>query len=85
MKVLPIYRPVISPLHSFFALIGYNRRSLTLQGGEIFFEAKGLRHCLIERLLDDEIYVSNDLSLKDEHRGILLYGTNAVGKTSFIN
>ena len=49
-----------------------------------FFEAKELRHCLIERLLEDEVYVSNNLSLKDEHRGVLLYGTNAVGKTSFI-
>ena len=49
-----------------------------------FVEFKGLRHCLIEHLQTNEIYVSNDLSLGKDVNGILLYGTNAVGKTSFI-
>lgn len=44
-----------------------------------------LRHVLIENLLQNEIYVPNDISLgMGEVDGILLYGTNAVGKTSFI-
>jgi DNA mismatch repair protein MutS len=44
-----------------------------------------LRHCLIERFQTNEIYVTNDISLGDgKTDGILLYGTNAVGKTSFI-
>ena len=43
-----------------------------------------MRHCLIEHLQTNEIYVSNDLSLGKDVNGILLYGTNAVGKTSFI-
>jgi len=44
-----------------------------------------LRHVLIENLLQNEIYVPNDISLgMEEVDGILLYGTNAVGKTSFI-
>ena len=44
-----------------------------------------LRHVLIEQLLQNEIYVPNDISLGiGEVDGILLYGTNAVGKTSFI-
>lgn len=41
----------------------------------------GLRHPLIENMLTDEIYVRNDLDLQ---YGLLLFGTNAVGKTSFI-
>jgi len=50
-----------------------------------FVDARNLRHCLIENLQQDEIYVSNDICLgKNESDGILLYGTNAVGKTSFI-
>ena len=54
-----------------------------------FIDATGLRHCLIERLQQDEIYVTNDITLGKEERnynqdGVLLYGTNAVGKTSFI-
>ena len=50
-----------------------------------FVEAKGLRHCLIERFQMNELYVANDISLGDGNQdGILLYGTNAVGKTTLI-
>ena len=45
---------------------------------------KKIRHCLIEHLNSNELYVSNDLSIGSNSNGILLYGTNAVGKTSFI-
>jgi DNA mismatch repair protein MutS len=43
-----------------------------------------LRHCLIEHIQQNEIYVTNDLQLGGEKRGTLLFGTNAVGKTSII-
>ena len=43
-----------------------------------------LRHCLIEQLNTKELYVTNDLELGREINGVLLYGTNAVGKTSLI-
>jgi DNA mismatch repair ATPase MutS len=59
--------------------------------------ARGLRHVLIEHIQTQEIYVTNDIALGEndtmmgdgsEHcvnpSGILLYGTNAVGKTSLI-
>ena len=49
-----------------------------------FFKVDGLRHPLIEHILQDEIYISNDVHLGEEQKGILLYGTNAVGKSSFI-
>jgi DNA mismatch repair protein MutS len=57
-----------------------------------FVNVKGLRHCLIEKIQQSEIYVANDLELglsssssnSSDVDGILLYGTNAVGKTSFI-
>ena len=51
-----------------------------------FVDAKALRHVLIEHLQTNEVYVANDICLgkDDGHNGILLYGTNAVGKTSFI-
>lgn len=50
-----------------------------------FVDAKQLRHCLIEQFQTNEAYVSNDIVLGDgKTDGILLYGTNAVGKTSFI-
>lgn len=50
-----------------------------------FFKAKGIRHCLIEQLQENELYVENDLDLgTPSQKGVLLYGTNAVGKTSLI-
>jgi len=47
-----------------------------------FVEARDLRHCIIEQLQTGELYVTNDIVLKND--GFLLYGTNAVGKTSLI-
>ena len=50
-----------------------------------FVDFKGIRHPLIEKLNTNEVYVTNDLSFySQECNGYLLYGTNAVGKTSFI-
>ena len=50
-----------------------------------FLDAKNLRHCLIEHIQTNELYISNDIILGDAKTdGMLLYGTNAVGKTSFI-
>jgi DNA mismatch repair protein MutS len=53
------------------------------EGGS-YVDARDIRHCLIERMNEDEIYVTNDISLGLKERGMLLYGTNAVGKTSMI-
>ena len=51
-----------------------------------YFSAKNLRHPLIEHLQQRELYVTNDILLgtTDSYDGMLLYGTNAVGKTSLI-
>ena len=51
-----------------------------------FLIAKDIRHPLIEHINTSEIYVPNDVSLgaEEEHTGIMLFGTNAVGKSSLI-
>ena len=50
-----------------------------------FFKMSSIRHLLIEHFQTEEIYVSNDVDLGTSiQQGILLYGTNAVGKTSLI-
>jgi len=51
-----------------------------------FVVAKKLRHILIELIEKNEVYVPNDVSLgvNDDNLGILLFGTNSVGKTSLI-
>ena len=43
---------------------------------------KEIRHVLIEHINQNEIYVTNDMGLCES--GVLLFGTNAVGKTSLI-
>lgn len=59
------------------------------ESGKSFIRATDLRHCLIEKIQQTELYVANDINIGDSGvndvlDGILLYGTNAVGKTSFI-
>jgi len=51
-----------------------------------YVNVRELRHCLIEHIQQNELYVANDVSIgmDDDINGFLLYGTNAVGKTSFI-
>ena len=60
------------------------------KSGNSFIRATDLRHCLIEKIQQNELYVANDINIGDGNSannvldGVLLYGTNAVGKTSFI-
>ena len=57
----------------------------TSKHAKSFVNAKNIRHCLIEHLQNNELYVTNDIILGDGNvDGVLLYGTNAVGKTSLI-
>jgi DNA mismatch repair protein MutS len=57
-----------------------------------FVDARDIRHALIEHINQKEIYVTNDLILGTNEvdnnqkniQGMVLFGTNAVGKTSLI-
>jgi DNA mismatch repair protein MutS len=49
-----------------------------------FVRATKMRHALIEHLELRESYVANDVDLGSDSQGVLLFGTNAVGKTSYI-
>ena len=63
----------------------YCKPEIVLNSEKSFMNAKGLRHCLIEHLQQNELYVANNVELGNNVTdGILLYGTNAVGKTSLI-
>lgn len=52
--------------------------------GESYIECKQMRHPLIEKLNQEELYVPNDINMNPENLGTLLFGTNAVGKSSLI-
>jgi DNA mismatch repair protein MutS len=63
----------------------YCKPTINLIAKKSFVEATNIRHCLIEQLENNEFYVTNDITIGDGNiDGILLYGTNAVGKTSLI-
>ena len=56
----------------------------TMDPNKSYIQFTKIRHCLIEHLNNKELYVCNDFSIGNNINGMLLYGTNAVGKTSFI-
>lgn len=62
----------------------YCKPVIDTEATKSYVHAADLRHCLIEQLNQEELYVANDISLGAGVDGVLLYGTNAVGKTSFI-
>ena len=63
----------------------YCKPTIVSSSEKSFIKATALRHCLIEQFKLNELYVANDIILGDgETDGILLYGTNAVGKTTLI-
>jgi DNA mismatch repair protein MutS len=62
---------------------GYCKPSIE-EGNTSCMILKDLRHPLVERINREELYVPNDVSLGVESDVMLLYGTNAVGKSSLI-
>jgi DNA mismatch repair protein MutS len=64
---------------------GYHRPTI-IPREHSFCNITGIRHPIIERLDEDHQYVTNDISLgsEDTMDGMLLYGTNAAGKSSLM-
>ena len=50
-----------------------------------FCHVKGIRHPIVEKIHTDTEYVTNDIQLGNKHKsGLLLFGTNACGKSTFM-
>ena len=62
----------------------YCRPTIDMKAKSSFVDAKQLRHILIEQFQQQEYYTPNDIGLGKDLNGILLFGTNAVGKSSLI-
>jgi len=62
----------------------YCRPVIDMECETSFVECTGIRHPIIERINMRETYVANDLSIGRDASGMLIYGTNAVGKTSLM-
>lgn len=53
------------------------------ENNESYLIAKELRHPLVEQINCNEIYVPNDVELKDEKQ-MIIFGTNSAGKSSLV-
>lgn len=62
----------------------YNRPVIIDNCSRSFLKAISLRHPIIERLNTKTEYVCNNIELGNEKKGLLLYGINASGKSSFM-
>ena len=62
---------------------GYVRPRIQVQEHS-YVNAIGIRHPIIEQIRKDIQYVANDVSLGGDKTGILLFGVNAVGKSSYM-
>ena len=63
---------------------GYNRPEI-INSEKSFVECTGIRHPIVEKIHTETDYVKNDISLGNGKKdGILLFGTNACGKSTFI-
>ena len=49
-----------------------------------FLIAKDIRHPIVEKINEDTEYITNDISLGKDKDGILLFGTNACGKSTLM-
>ena len=63
----------------------YCKPQIDKKAKKSFFKAKDIRHPIIESLLmlnGNEIYVPNDIELGKKTDGMVIFGTNGVGKSS---
>ncbi len=57
-------------------------RPVLIDSSSSFFDAKNLRHPIIEKTLLNSTYVPNHFKLTDENPGLVIYGINSSGKSS---
>jgi DNA mismatch repair protein MutS len=60
----------------------YYKPNIDMNSSNSYITAENLRHPIIERIMPDVEYIGNDVSLNQN--GILLYGINSSGKSSFM-
>lgn len=67
----------------------YMKPEIDLNSEKSYFESKGIRHPIVERINSESEYIANDISLGCEFNGndttgILLYGLNSAGKSTLM-
>jgi DNA mismatch repair protein MutS len=79
IALLDIYKSIakVSVLNNY-------TRPILKQNDRSYFDIKGARHPLIEKINEATPYVQNDLSINENIKHILLYGLNYAGKSSLL-
>jgi DNA mismatch repair protein MutS len=65
-------------------IYGYIRPSIDINSEKSYIDFEEIRHPIIERIQNDINYVTNDIKLGNDKYGLLLFGTNASGKSSLM-
>lgn len=60
------------------------KRPIIKEGKVSEIKVKGIRHPIIEYINKDLEYITNDINLTNEERGIVLYALNSCGKSSLL-
>ena len=88
------YNDLMSEIVSYLGLIDLNTNIAKVSTENVYYKpnivnkensfliAKNLRHPIVEKIQHDTEYVPNDIELNEN--GILLYGTNACGKSTLM-
>ena len=63
---------------------GYTKPVIDNKYQKSYLQCKNLRHPIIEKINTDIEYVPNNVDLGNDVNGMLLYGVNAVGKSSYM-
>lgn len=87
---------LLNEMHSFVAHIdtiksralcaldyNYSRPIIDSESDSGHVQISQLRHAIIEQLSNNSLYVPNDVSLNSSDCGMLLYGVNGAGKSSY--
>jgi DNA mismatch repair protein MutS len=66
--------------------MGLSKPSIDHEAGDSFVEFEDLRHPIIEHVQKNVMYTPNSIRLggADRHNGLILYGVNSSGKSSFM-
>ena len=60
----------------------YCKPVINTKAKKAYIDAKEIRHPIIEKIQTNELYVPNDISIGKKKDGMLIFGTNGVGKSS---
>ncbi|MBD23495.1 MAG: hypothetical protein CMG46_00605 [Candidatus Marinimicrobia bacterium] len=98
-KIEEVYNLYNVPLKKFYFLLSEidvycSGAKLSIQNGyyrptivdakKSFVDCKEIRHPIVEKIHTETPYITNDIELGKEKDGILLFGTNACGKSTFM-